>query len=75
MTIRNAPKLAGPLENEEAARGEADRMNEGYGGPGFHVELFDREIGDKYVDGPYAYVAKEVDGQWYAVLTLMPELR
>jgi len=43
--------------------------------PGFHVERRDQELGDKFVDGPYAYVAEASPGRWHAALRLMPGLR
>jgi hypothetical protein len=75
-TIRDAPKAVGPFAGEKEARLEATRLNEARGGPGFHVERRDPELGDKFVDGPYAYVAEETSpGQWHAALRLMPGLR
>jgi hypothetical protein len=75
-TIRDAPALVGPFSSEEDARREAAQLNEARGGPGFHVERRDRELGDKFVEGPYAYVAEEASpGRWNAALRLMRGLR
>jgi len=53
------PAVVGPFADESEARREAARLSDARGGPGFHVERRDQELGDKFVDGPYAHVAEE----------------